>query len=78
MSSIFFKNLITIPALIALAVSGMRLYKSIMQDRRKENIKLEVVRHTIFAIFILVVFVMASFLEVFICTSIMKYFINYL
>lgn len=77
-SSMFLKNLIVIPATIALAVSGMRLYNSIMQDRRKENIKLEVVRHTIFAVFILILFVSASFIEVFISTNILKSFANYL
>ena len=77
-SSMFLKNLIVIPATIALAVSGMRLYNSIMQDRRKENIKLEIVRHTIFAIFILILFVSASFIEVFISTNILKSFAKYL
>lgn len=77
-SSMLLKNIIAIPATIALAVSGMRLYKSIMQDRRKENIKLEVIRHTIFALFILMLFIVASFIEVFISTNILKYFAKYL
>ena len=77
MCSMFLKNVITIPATIALAVSGMKLYKSIMQDRRKENIKLEIIRHTLFAIFILILFILASLIEVFISTNILKYFIKY-
>jgi len=78
MSTMFLKNIISIPCTIALAVSGMRLYKSIMQDRRKENIKLEVVRHTIFSLFILVMLVLASFLEVYISQNILKYCIKYI
>ena len=65
MSTMFLKNIIAIPCTIALAVSGMRLYKSIMQDRRKENIKLEVLRHTIFSAFILLLLIASSFIEVY-------------
>ena len=78
MSGMLLKNIITIPATIALAVSGMRLYNSIMQDRRKENIKLEVARHTIFALFILMLFILASFIEVFLSTNILKSLIKYI
>ena len=34
-STMLLKNIIVIPCTIALAVSGMKVYKSIMQDRRK-------------------------------------------
>lgn len=75
--TMFLKNIIAIPCTIALAVSGMKLYKSIMQDRRKENIKLEVVRHTIFSIFMLVLLIASSFIEVYISQSLLKYSINW-
>lgn len=75
--TMFLKNIIAIPCTIALAVSGMRLYKSIMQDRRKENIKLEVVRHTIFSIFILILLVASSFIEVYVSQNLLKYSINW-
>ena len=78
MSSMLLNNIITIPATIALAVSGMKLYQSIIQDRRKENVKEEVVRHTIFAMFILMLFILASFIEVFLSTNILKFLIKYL
>ena len=78
MSSIFLKNIIIIPATITLAVSGMKLYKSIMQDRRRENIKIEIIRHTLCAIFILVMFIIASIIDVYISTRTMIYSINYL
>ena len=78
MSSMLLKYIIIIPATIALAVSGMKLYQSIIQDRRKENIKEEVARHTIFALFILMLFILASFIEVFLSTNILKSLIKYL
>lgn len=77
-STMLLKNIIAIPCTIALAVSGMKLYKSIMQDRRKENIKLEVFRHTIFSIFILILLILSSFVEVYISQGILNYCIKYI
>lgn len=78
MCTMFLKNIIAIPCTIALAVSGMRLYKSIMQDRRKENIKLEVLRHTIFSAFILLLLITSSFIEVYTSQALLNYCIKYL
>lgn len=78
MCTMFLKNIIAIPCTIALAVSGMRLYKSIMQDRRKENIKLEVLRHTIFSAFILLLLIASSFIEVYTSQALLNYCIKYL
>lgn len=77
-STMLLKNIIAIPCTIALAVSGMKLYKSIMQDRRKENIKLEVIRHTFFAIFILILLIASSFIEAYLSQNIFKYCLKYL
>lgn len=76
--TMFLKNIIAIPCIVALAVSGMRLYKSIIQDRRKENIKLEVIRHTFFSIFMLILLIASSFIEIFVSQSLLKYSIKYL
>lgn len=77
-STMLLKNIIAIPCTIALAVSGMKLYKSIMQDRRKENVKIEVLRHTIFSLFILILLTISSFIEVYISHTILNYFIKYI
>lgn len=78
LSSIFIQNLFFIPCIISLGVSGIKLYKSIMQDRRKENIKLEILRHTLFSIFIFVVLLLSSVLEAYISTEIFRFTIQYL
>lgn len=63
--SLVLQNILVIPATLALAVSGIRLYQSIMKDKRRENIKIEIIRHTIFSLFILAILILASFLEVY-------------
>lgn len=75
--SMLLQNIIMVPAILALAVSGFKLYKSIVKDKRKENIKLEILRHTIFSLLMLAVLVISSVIEVFISTNILSYIIKY-
>ncbi len=70
-------SLLLIPAILAIAVSGFKLYKSIVKNSAKENIKLEIVRHTIFSLIMLIVMIVASLIEVFISTNILKLVIKY-
>ncbi len=72
LQSIFF-----IPAILALAVSGFKLYQSIIKDRNKENVKIEVIRHTIFSFLMLLLLLLASVIEVMVSTNILKFFIKY-
>ena len=56
----------TISALLFLLDSSrknIKLYKSILKDRRKENIKLEIVKHTIISAIMLAILVVSSFIE---------------
>ena len=71
------QNILFIPAILALAVSGFKLYKSIIKDRNKENVKIEVVRHTIFSLIMLLVLVLSSVIEIFLSTNILKGVIKY-
>lgn len=71
------QNILLIPAILALAVSGIKLYKSIMKDKTKENIKIEILRHTIFSTIMLIVLIIASTIEIFISTNLLKVVIKY-
>ncbi|MBO6243187.1 MAG: stage II sporulation protein M [Clostridia bacterium] len=78
LSDLLLQNIIFIPAIIAIAVSGFRLYKSIIKDRKRENIKIEVVRHIIFSGFMTLLIVFSSLIEVFISNNLMKMIITYI
>lgn len=71
-------NIISIPVTIALAVSGFKLYKSIIKDKRKENIKTEILRHTIFSLIMLVILILSSIIEVYISTNLVTLIAKYL
>ena len=75
--TLLLQNLITIPAILALAVSGMKLYQSMMKDKRKENIKIEMMRHTIFSLFILLLLMVSSIIEVYGSNGILSLCISY-
>lgn len=63
--TLLLQNIIFIPCILALGVSGIKLYKSIIKDKRRENIKLEIVRHTIFSSFMALLLVISSLIEVY-------------
>lgn len=75
--TLLLQNILFIPAILALAVSGTKLYKSIVRDKRKENIKLEILRHTIFSVIMLILLLMASVIEIFMSTNLLKLVIKY-
>ena len=75
--ALLLQNILFIPAILALGVSGFKLYKSIIKDKRKENIKLEILRHTIFSLIMVMVLLLASLIEVFISTNSLHMIIKY-
>ena len=62
-------NLIFIPVIICMTISCLKLYKSIMKDKRRENIKLAIIRHTLMSIMLSILLVIASLIESYVSTS---------
>ena len=62
--TILLQNIIFIPAIMILGVSSIKLYKSIVKDRRKENIKLSIVKHSIISAMTLIALVVTSIIKI--------------
>ena len=62
-ASLCAQSIVFIPAILSLGVSSIKLYKSIVKDRRKENIKIEIIRHTFFSLLMLIILILSSFVE---------------
>ena len=77
LSTVFLQNIIFIPVIICMTVSCMRLYKSIMKDKRRENIKLEILRHTLISLGLAILLVIASLIESYISTNLLMVCINW-
>ena len=78
LSGLFLQNLIYIPCILALAVSGIKLYKSIVKDRRRENIKLEILRHILFSLVIGAVLLVGTLLEAYVSTNLIMVYSHYI
>ena len=75
--ALILQNIILIPAILAIGVSGFKLYKSIVKDRNRDNIKIEVLRHTIFSGIMLGLLCVSAIIEILISTNILKNFVKY-
>ena len=62
--TIFLQNIIFIPAIMILGVSSIKLYKSIIKDRRKENIKLSILKHSMVSVGMLIALVISSIVKI--------------
>lgn len=69
--TLLLQNIIFIPCLLSLAVSGIKLYKSIVKNKRKENIKIEILRHTLSCITITIMLILSSLIETYISSNLL-------
>ncbi len=76
--AIFLQNIFFIPAILTMGVSSIKLYKSIINDRRKENIKIEIIRHTIISLIMLGMLILACFIENEISVMLLKIGVKYI
>ena len=66
------QNLLIIPAILALGVSGMNLYMSIIKNKRIDNMKVEIIKHTAFSTCMLMLLIFSAIIEVYISNSLLK------
>ena len=75
--SLLLQNMLLIPAILGIGVSGIKLYKSVMKDKRKENIKLEILRHTILSGMMLCVLTLSAIVKINVSGSMLESLIKY-
>lgn len=75
--TMFFQNLLLIPAIIATTVSGMRFLKAIIQNRRKESVIIEVISHTLFSTLMLAIMICSAFVEIYLSNQLLGMTINF-
>lgn len=76
-STMLTQNIIYIPIILTLAVSGINLHKRIIEDKRGENIKLQIAKHTIISLCLLGVLFFESFVEAYISGGLSTVFIKF-
>lgn len=77
-SFLLLHNIIFIPVMFAISVSGVKLHNSIMKNRQRENIKLEILRHTVFCVIMLLGMVIAAVVETYLSTNIANILLKYI
>lgn len=77
-SFLLLHNIIFVPTMFVISVSGVKLYKSIMKNKQRENIKLEILRHTIFCFIMLVGMLLSAIIETYLSTNISIILLKYI
>ena len=62
--TIFLQNLVFIPVIIIIGVSSIKLYKSIIKDKRKENIKISIIKHSVLSLAMLALLILSSVIKI--------------
>jgi len=62
--TILLQNIVFIPSIMILGVSSIKLYKSIVKDRRKENIKISIIKHTMISSVILFALIISAVIKI--------------
>lgn len=76
LSLLLLHNIIFIPTMLATSVSGVKMYQSIMKNKERENIKIEIIRHTIFCLFMLILMLLAALVEIYGSTNIFIFLVK--
>lgn len=71
LSAILLHNIIFIPAMLGTSVSGLKLYETIIKSREKANIKIEILRHTIFCIIMMGFMIISSVIEIYLSNNLL-------
>lgn len=68
-ASLFLQNIIVIPIILMLNVSAINLYRTLIKKNSKDNLKSELIRHTVLCCMLIIPLIIASFVESYISSS---------
>lgn len=74
--AIFLQNLFIIPAILSITVSSINFYKGTVKNRRKDEIKIEIIKHTLICMLNILLLVVASFVEIYVSSNLIIWFLN--
>ncbi len=77
LTALFLKNIIFIPAIITLGVSSLKIYKVIIKDKKRENIKKVFIRHLFILLIVIILLILSVLVENSISIPILKKVIKY-
>ena len=71
------QNLLFIPSIITISVSGMKFCKQILTNFKRNNIKEELLKHTVISTIFTTILIISSFVHVFISKNLLIFLIKY-
>lgn len=77
LTSMLLQNIINIPSIIFLIVQGIKSHKDLIQ-KQNTSIKYILARHSIYAISVMILLVIASLIEAYVSTNLVYTIVNYL
>lgn len=77
-TSLVIHNIILLISMAMIAISGLNVYKSIKKEKNRENIKLIILKHSIFSIIPMIGLIIASFTETYISTQLLQIIVKYM
>ena len=78
LSTILMQNIIFVPALFLIAVSSTKLCYTIIKNRNKENIKIDIIKHSLISVITIMCFMLSSLIEVYISTNLLEFVTKYI
>ena len=78
LSLLLLSKMIEIPTIFFLSISGIKMYKNIIKDRSKENIKYAVTRYVINIVIAFILLVFSALIETYLSSNLSLIIIKYL
>ena len=76
-SLMLLNKIVEIPAILFLAISGIKMYKTIIKDRSKENIRVAITKFAMNILISLIIFSISALVETYLSSNLFLIFVKY-